>query len=158
MPDPAPEQERPVLGDEAGQAAAENAVGSLIAELQEGWDQRDAEISDRHFAADVAWGSPFGATVHGYQRLHDIHRRLKASGVGGPASRYEIEHVLSLGEDVAVAHVARRALDADGRVLEPTQDVSGGFSEMAMYVLVRRNGTWWLAAGQNTPMRPGGAA
>jgi hypothetical protein len=28
---------------------------------------------------------------------------------------------------------------------------------MAMYVLTRHNDTWWLAAGQNTPMRPGGA-
>lgn len=26
-----------------------------------------------------------------------------------------------------------------------------------MYVLVRRDGQWWLAAGQNTPIRPGGA-
>jgi hypothetical protein len=25
---------------------------------------------------------------------------------------------------------------------------------MALYVLVRRDGTWWLAAGQNTPVRP----
>jgi hypothetical protein len=28
------------------------------------------------------------------------------------------------------------------------------FSEMAMYVLVRRDRRWWLAAGQNTPIRP----
>jgi hypothetical protein len=26
-----------------------------------------------------------------------------------------------------------------------------------MYVLVRREGRWWLAAGQHTPMKPGGA-
>jgi hypothetical protein len=25
---------------------------------------------------------------------------------------------------------------------------------MALYVLVRRDGKWWLAAGQNTLMRP----
>jgi hypothetical protein len=27
-----------------------------------------------------------------------------------------------------------------------------GFSEMTLYVLVERDGTWWLAAGQNTPV------
>lgn len=26
--------------------------------------------------------------------------------------------------------------------------------EMALYVLVWRGGTWWLAAGQNTPVLP----
>jgi len=29
--------------------------------------------------------------------------------------------------------------------------------ELALYVLARRDGTWWLAAAQNTPIRPGGA-
>jgi hypothetical protein len=46
------------------------------------------------------------------------------------------------------------ALDPAGRPLEPTPDTTGPFSEMALYVLVKRNGTWWLAAGQNTPVRP----
>jgi hypothetical protein len=45
------------------------------------------------------------------------------------------------------------ALDPDGRPLEPTSNATGAFSEMALYVLVRRNDTWWLAAGQNTPVR-----
>jgi hypothetical protein len=48
--------------------------------------------------------------------------------------------------------VRRAALDADGEPV-PIDDASV-FSEMAMYVLVRRDGKWWLAAGQNTPVRP----
>jgi hypothetical protein len=66
--------------------------------------------------------------------------------------------VLSVGDDVIVAHVARLALDADGQALVPTTETGKAFSEMAMYVLVRRDDSWWLAAGQNTPIRPGGAA
>jgi hypothetical protein len=54
--------------------------------------------------------------------------------------------------DVAIAHVRRAALDADGETV-PIDDTSV-FSEMAMYVLVRRDGKWWLATGQNTPVRP----
>jgi hypothetical protein len=53
---------------------------------------------------------------------------------------------------VAIAHVRRVALDARGEQI-PIDDASV-FSEMAMYVLVRRDGNWWLAAGQNTPIRP----
>jgi hypothetical protein len=53
---------------------------------------------------------------------------------------------------VAVAHVRRVALDAGGEP-SPEDDTTAGFPEMALYVLVRRGGTWWLAAGQNTPIR-----
>jgi PPOX class F420-dependent enzyme/OxyR family protein/uncharacterized protein (TIGR02246 family) len=143
--------ERPTLAatgpaDEAAQAA----VQRLVDELQEGYDRRDADISNRHFAADLIWGSPFGATVTGYDELHAIHERLKERGVGGPASRYEIVHALSPAPGVAVAHVRRIALDAQG---DPAPEGDAGFSEMALYVLVRRGGSWWLAAGQNTPIR-----
>jgi PPOX class F420-dependent enzyme/OxyR family protein/uncharacterized protein (TIGR02246 family) len=148
------EGERPALAatgvaDEAAQAAVEG----LVDELQEGYDRRDADISNRHFAADLIWGSPFGAIVTGYDELHAIHERLKERGVGGPASRYEIVHVLSPAPGVAVAHVRRVALGADGDPAPEGGSSTGGFSEMALYVLVRRGGSWWLAAGQNTPIR-----
>jgi hypothetical protein len=62
-----------------------------------------------------------------------------------------------VGDDVVVAHIARLVLDADGEPAAPSHDPVRPFSELAMYVLIRRDGQWWLAAGQNTPMRPGGA-
>jgi hypothetical protein len=55
--------------------------------------------------------------------------------------------------DLAIAQVRRVALDASGQAIPPSTDVTGAFSEMALYVLVRRHGQWWLAAGQNTPIR-----
>jgi PPOX class F420-dependent enzyme/OxyR family protein len=148
---PPAEDERPTLAttgpaDEAAQAA----VQRLVDELQKGYDRRDADISNRHFAADLIWGSPFGATVTGYEELHAIHERLKERGVGGAASRYEIVHALSPAPGVAVAHVRRVALDARGN---QAPEGGAGFSEMALYVLVRRGESWWLTAGQNTPIR-----
>jgi len=144
---------RPTLGATGRQAdTAQAAVERLVAELQEGYDRQDADISNRHFATDLIWGSPFGATVRGYDDLHAIHVRLKERAVGGPASRYEVVETLAPAPGVAVAHVRRVALDADGNPA-PEGDSTAGFSEMALYVLVRRGGSWWLAAGQNTPIR-----
>jgi PPOX class F420-dependent enzyme/OxyR family protein/uncharacterized protein (TIGR02246 family) len=145
---------RPALAATGAAAeAAQAAVAGLVDELQQGYDQRDADITNRHFAADLIWGSPFGATVTGYDDLHAIHVALKERGVGGPASRYEIVQALSPAPGVAVAHVRRVALDADGHRAPEGGDSDAGFSEMALYVLVRRGGSWWLAAGQNTPIR-----
>ena len=150
--------ERPALaasGVSADEARA--AVGALVTELQAGWDTRDADLTNRHFATDLLWGSPFGAVLQGYEPLHRIHVRLKQQGRGGPASRYEVAAVLSPAPDVVMAQVRRVALGPDGAPVPPrppATDGSGTFSEMALYVLVRRDGQWWLAAGQNTLVLP----
>jgi uncharacterized protein (TIGR02246 family) len=134
--------------------AARDAVDQFVAGLQSGIDAADAETYNAAFVGDVMWGSPYGATVVGYHTLHSIHRRMFGSGVAvaGPTSRYETVQVLAPTPDVAIAHVRRLALDAAGEQI-PIDDETA-FSEMAMYVLVRRDGKWWLAAGQNTPIRP----
>ena len=48
--------------------------------------------------------------------------------------------VVAPAPGIALAHIRRQAL------------TDGGFSEMALYVLVERDGHWWLAAAQNTPI------
>jgi uncharacterized protein (TIGR02246 family) len=142
---------RPTLGIEGAEAhEAADAIARLVEELQAGWDQYDADLSDRHFAADVMWGSPFGATVQGYDELHAIHVRLKKQRKGGSSSRFEIVRVLAPAPGVAVAQVRRVALQPDGEPVKPSNDIAGPFSEIALYVLVRRDDVWWLAAGQNT--------
>src|SRR5579872_4645617 len=111
------DNKRPTLTRDKAQSDADTAIAAFVSELQQGWDQRDAAISNRHFAADMALGSPYGATVHGYDQLHTIHTRLKQQSTGGVASRY--------------------ALNPQGQPVEPTSDTTGAFSEMALYVLVR---------------------
>jgi uncharacterized protein (TIGR02246 family) len=145
---------RPSLAtDKEANLAAERAVDRLVDDLQHGMDDQDAERADRSFAQDVAWGGPYGTTVDGIDELLPIHRRLKAQGVAG-RSRYEVRRVLSPTPSVAIAHVARLALDEQAEPLPPEQ----GFSEVALYVLIERDGDWWLAAGQNTPLNPARAA
>jgi uncharacterized protein (TIGR02246 family) len=131
-----------------------DAVDRFVAGLQAGIDAADAQTYNAQFSDDVMWGSPYGAIVNGYHALHSIHRGMFGAGVevAGSRSRYETVHVMAPTPDVAIAHVRRVALDADGEQI-PIDEPSV-FSEMAMYVLVRVDGTWWLAAGHNTPIRP----
>lgn len=130
------------------------AVDRFVAGLQAGIDSANAQTYNADFGEDVMWGSPYGATVLGYDALHAIHRRMFDRGVAvaGASSRYQTVRVMVPTPDVAIAHVKRVELDADSEPI-PIGDATA-FSEMAMYVLVRRDGKWWLAAGQNTPIRP----
>jgi uncharacterized protein (TIGR02246 family) len=146
---------RPRLAVDDGTAA--EVVEAFASNLQAGHDRRDADILNEQFAADVVWGSPYGALIDGYEQLHPIHVRFQQHARTMPSYRYEVRHVLAVSDDVIIAHIARLALGTDGQPLPPTADPRVPFSEMAMYVLVRRAGQWWLAGGQNTPIRPGGA-
>src|SRR5437899_2191770 len=85
-----PTSSRPTLASGHDLASATNAVVAFVADLQEGWDRHDAAIADRRLAADVAWGSPYGATVDNYDKLFAIHQQLKKHSVGGPRARYQI--------------------------------------------------------------------
>jgi uncharacterized protein (TIGR02246 family) len=145
---------RPTLCDPRWIQAAREAVDGFVAELQAGIDTADAETYNARFGEDVVWGSPYGATVIGYDALHSIHSGMFDTGVAatGASSRYETVHVMAPTPDTAIAQVRRVALNADGEPI-PVDDAPA-FSEMALYVLVRRDGKWWLAAGQNTPIRP----
>ncbi len=139
---------RPTLGRDHDPSP----VTDFVRELQEGIDGADAVRFNRRFADDVLWGSPFGAVVEGYETLHSIHSRMFESVPqgAGSGSHYTVEHVRFPTEDVAIAYV-RRTSDSSGGPEAPGR--ADAFDELALFVLVRRDGTWWLAAGQHTPDR-----
>jgi uncharacterized protein (TIGR02246 family) len=142
--------ERPVLAVGHGIEAVE----PFVAGLQMAIDSADADLFNHAFAQDVLWGSPFGAVVDGYDEIYTIHTRMFAPARarlptdGG--SRYEIEHARLVAEDVAIAYVRRFALGDHAAEQVGRAD---SFDELALFVLVRRGGAWWLAAGLHTPDR-----
>lgn len=144
--------ERPTLARGDGTTGVEEFVQGL----QMAVDALDADLFNEHFAGDVLWGSPFGAIVEGYDDIHAIHTamfgqaRARREASPGGGSRYEVEHARLVADDVALAYVRRVSLAARGDD-EPGR--ADAFDELALFVLVRREGTWWLAAGLHTPDR-----
>jgi hypothetical protein len=58
---------------------------------------------------------------------------------------YEVVHVASPAPNVAIAQVRR----------SPNGAFEDAFAEIALYLPVNHQGRRWLAAGQNTPVKPG---
>ncbi|WP_067899274.1 DUF4440 domain-containing protein [Nocardia vaccinii] len=132
---------RPNVHDPAADATARAVAADLAAELQQAGETADADRYDHSFAADVLWGSPFGALIVGYSRINAIHRRMMGlSKPVAPPSRFEVVVANSPAPGVVVTQIRRQALDPRA------------FSEVALYVLVERDGRWWLSAAQNTPV------
>ncbi|WP_459545210.1 DUF4440 domain-containing protein [Nocardia sp. X0981] len=131
--------ERPTLGDPRREVTAKEVAIEFARQLEISGEASDADGYDAAFATDILWGSPYGASVTGYAELNALHHRLMAARVA-PPSRFEVVTALSPAPGVVVTQIRRQAIDTEA------------FSEMAMYVLVERNGRWWLAAAQNTPV------
>ncbi|MGV9677786.1 DUF4440 domain-containing protein [Nocardia sp. NPDC003482] len=130
---------RPTLGDPSRATTAHKVAARFAAGLQQAGAAGDADGYDAAFAADVVWGSPYGASVTGYDELNAIHRRLMKAQVA-PASHFDVVGATSPAPGVVLTQIRRLAT-------EP-----GGFSEIAMYLLIEKDGGWWLAGAQNTPI------
>jgi hypothetical protein len=147
------EEDRPVLA--VSNSGTEAAVNEFVSGFQAGHDHRDADLPNRQFASDVAWGSPYGALVEGYEQLHPVHVRFQ-SREGGPRARYEVRHTPAIADDVIVAHIARLILGPDDQRCRPVTTV---ISPLLNWPCTRSSspGVLVVGAGQNTPMKPGGA-
>jgi uncharacterized protein (TIGR02246 family) len=142
-----PDRQRPTLHLDRDRGP----VDAFVRELQEAIDTGDADRFNARFAQDVLWGSPFGAVAAGYEQIHAIHARMFSAVAPSPgASCYTVEHVRFPVSDVAIAYVRRVAVDPRGRG-DPGSP--GAFDELALVVLVERQGEWWLAAAQHVPDR-----
>jgi uncharacterized protein (TIGR02246 family) len=151
------EEKRPVFGT-SGDVAA---VQAFVQGLQDAIDAGDADTFNRQFADDVLWGSPFGAVASGYDVIHPIHERMFAAvSAQKGAAVFQLEHVRFPVENVAVAYVRRVAVPSAGTPGSSARP--GSFDELALFVLAKRDGRWWLVAAQHVPERrdvyaPGGA-
>jgi uncharacterized protein (TIGR02246 family) len=128
---------RPALHNPTQSRVADTEAAALAEQLRDGLDSGNADTYDSWFAADIMWGSPKGAALIGHDQLNAIHHHQMAAGVA-PPSRFDVVAARTPAPNVVVAQIRRQALDPDG------------FSEMAMYVLIERDGEWWVAAAQNT--------
>jgi uncharacterized protein (TIGR02246 family) len=133
-------------------AADPAGIEDVVGTLQHACNARDADLCDSVIAQDVVWGGPTGQVVIGLEALNALHRRLhQEHRRTGQYSRYRVENVAYFSDSVACAHVRRIGTDRHGTPLlaAHAQDI---VQEMALYVLVRHEGQWWIAAAQNTPV------
>jgi uncharacterized protein (TIGR02246 family) len=87
-------------------------IEKFIAGWQEAIDTGSADLFNKHFAADVLWGSPFAAIASGYEQIHAIHAKMfSAVAPSKGAAKYTAEHIRFVSEDVAIAYVRRIAED-----------------------------------------------
>ena len=120
------------------------AITQVIADIETGFNTNDPDLSVAHFPHNASAVNVAGLQLDGRDALLDAHRRELAGPLRDEHARYEVRDVTFLRPDVALAHKRARAVDADG---EP---IDVGHEMVALYVLVKEDGHWWVAARHNT--------
>lgn len=120
------------------------AITQVIADIETGFNTNDPDLSVAHFTRNAWAVNVAGLQLDGRDALLDANRRGLAGPLRDERARYEVRDVTFLRPDVAVAHKHAWAVDADG---EP---IDVGHAMVALYVLVKEDGRWWVAARQNT--------
>ena len=131
----------------SGTSADVAAIRGVIADIEAGFNAKDPERSVAHFMPDATAVAVDGTLITGREALLEAHRAGYAGPLRDQYARYELADVTFLRPDVAVAHKRARATTADGEPLDV------GHAMIALYVLVREDGRWLVAARQNTVVR-----
>ena len=122
------------------------AVTSVLNELVAAWERHDADAYGELFTADATYITYVGTFYQGRQDIVDSHRTLFGGFLKGTRLADEILDIRFHGPDVAV-------VNGRGDTYRGTRPRK--LTKIQTYTLVRRHdGTWRIAAFQNTKRKP----
>ena len=121
-----------------------NALRAIIADVQRGFNDNDPELLVAHFAEDGTAVNVMGALLEDRESVLRSGRELLAGPLKDERARYDVRDIAFLTADVAIAHKTARAVNQSGA------DIDDRDTMIALYVFVRREDRWLIAARQNT--------
>jgi len=137
------------LAQQIDTAKENTAIRQLVKNYEDAWNRHDPRGLADNYTADATWVNWFGAYYIGredifvhYQQVHTTY--FKATQYYTRA----IEDITYTHPDLAIAHI-RTGLTGDERFPGQT------FEFRRMIVLIKREGTWKIFAGQNAKLEKG---
>ncbi|MFG2093692.1 SgcJ/EcaC family oxidoreductase [Streptomyces sp. NPDC048612] len=119
--------------DDAGRITA------LFQELESAFTEQNAVRFDGCFTEDVVFTAVDGTRFVGWEALHAYHRERFGGHADGIETWYEIESLTFPSPDVAVVFFRQPIVMGQHRR-----------ENVGTWVLVRRDGQWYVSAAQNT--------
>ena len=82
--------------------------------------------------------------LSGWKQINEAHKITLAGPLRNSYAHYFVESIHFILPDVAIAHIRQYPTTFEGKTIE------NGQGSLAIYVMVKEQGTWQVAAGQNT--------
>jgi uncharacterized protein (TIGR02246 family) len=128
----------------------EAVVRTLYQRLMDGWNDGNADAFAAPFAEDGDLVAFDGTHFKGRSDIVAFHHRLFQTYLKGTRLTGEVTDLRFLNNNVAVMHAAGSTIMRGKSFPSPERD------SIQTLVAVRLNGSWQLAAFQNTRIRPMG--
>lgn len=119
-------------------------IKQVIADVERGFNAKDAGLMNKHMAPDAAVVSALGVRLTGLPEIMTVSEQGLAGPLRDQFARYEVRDVRFLRPDVALVHKEAFAVTADGEPIDLEHAMN------ALYVMVKEDGRWLIAARQNT--------
>ncbi|PXY21024.1 SgcJ/EcaC family oxidoreductase [Prauserella muralis] len=120
------------------------AIRQIVADTETAFNTNDPDLLSAHFARDANVVNAAGVRLSGRSEIDEANRQGLAGFLRDQYARYDVADIVFLRPDVALAYKEARATTADGELIDLDHTM------IALYVLVRQQGRWWIAARQNT--------
>lgn len=122
----------------------DSAIRRIVADIEDAFNDNDPDALVRHIATDAIIVNPLGTVMRGPAEVEASVRPLLVGGALRDATaHYRLTDITSLAPDVVVARKSAWS--------NPQQADDGAPPQMnALYVFVKRAGTWWVLRRQNT--------
>jgi uncharacterized protein (TIGR02246 family) len=127
----------------------EAAVRAIVADVERGFNENDAELMNRHVAVDATIVNALGVELRGQGEIMAASETGLAGPLADQRARYVVTDITFVRPDVALAHKRAWAVDAEGT------DIDIDHAMVALYVLTKDDDHWRIRARQNT-LVPGG--
>ena len=121
-----------------------DAIRRTITDMEAAFNQHDADKLDRHFTKNATWVNVVGVRLSGWKQINETHKITLAGPLRNSYARYTVENIHFVRPDVAIAHIRQYPTTSEGITIE------NGQGSLAIYVMVKEQGMWKVAAGQNT--------
>lgn len=119
-------------------------IEELVATVQHSQQNELAEEFIGLFRADAIWTTAHGKRLTGRDEIASFTRQVLPGATKESTATYEVAHVVFIRPDVAAVKIRQRPVKPDGTVIPDQNEGS------PLYVLSKEDGTWKIAAGQNT--------
>lgn len=139
-----------VFGTTADQEANVEAIVALVARVEQAQQNELPEAFMAEFSQrDPVWTTAHGARLSGWDTISEFTHKVLPGAMKDSSAAYDVVRIQFIRPDVAAVNVRQRPLTLDGKPLPGTPE------GRPLYVLVKDDGEWRIAAAQNTRVHDG---